>query len=81
MDYHNNTKGLFGKNISRPEFLQNNKSYYPHISPVINQPHFNRPINYPHQQSPQRFNMDAPGTRGSNYFEQNLRQSTMGRRR
>jgi hypothetical protein len=81
MDYHNNTKGLFGKNISRPDFLQNNKNYYPHISPVINQSHFNQPISYPHQQNPIRFNMDAPGTRGSGFMENMLRQSTMGRRR
>jgi len=58
IDYHNNTKGFFGGNISRPEFLQNNASYYPHISPVMNQSHFNQPINYPHQQNPIRYNMD-----------------------
>ena len=57
MDYHNSTKGVFGRNITRPEFLQNNTAYYPHISPVINQPHFNTPINYPKQQNSPRFNM------------------------
>ena len=57
MDYHNSTKGVFGRNMTRPEFLQNNATYYPHISQVINQPHFNAPINYPQQQSTTRFNM------------------------
>jgi hypothetical protein len=61
MDYHNNTKGVFGKNITRPEFLQNNGSYYPHINPVINQPRFNKSIIYPQQQNPVKFNMGLPG--------------------
>lgn len=57
MDYHNSTKGVFGRNMTRPEFLQNNANYYPHINPVISQPRFNAPINYPQQQSTPRFNM------------------------
>jgi hypothetical protein len=61
MDYHNNTKGVFGKNITRPEFLQNNAGYYPHINPVINQPRFNKPIIYPQQQNPVKFKMLGPG--------------------
>lgn len=56
MDYHNTTKGVFGRNITRPEFLQSNPNYYPHLNPVINQPHFNRPITYPQQQSTPHFN-------------------------
>ncbi len=78
MDYHNNTKGLFGRNISRPEFLQNNASYYPHINPVINQPHFNQPIHYPQQQNPVRFNMNTPGIRGGNIIQQMPRGSGGG---
>ena len=67
MDYHNNTKGVFGRNISRPEFLQNNASYYPHINPVISQPHFNQPIHYPQQQNPVRFNMNVPTQHFNNF--------------
>ena len=60
MDYHNNTKGIFGKNITRSEFLQNNSNYYPHINQVITEPRFNKPITYPQQQNPVRFNMGVP---------------------
>ncbi len=63
MDYHNNTTGIFGKNISRPEFLKNNSQYYQHLSPAINQPHFNQPIRYPAQQNPVRFNMGSSPVR------------------
>ncbi|MGZ3862134.1 MAG: hypothetical protein ACXVPN_11460 [Bacteroidia bacterium] len=61
MDYHNSTKGVFGRNISRPEFLQNNSNYYPHLNQVISQPRFNKPITYPQQLNPLRFNMGLPG--------------------
>jgi len=90
MDYHNSTKGVFGKNISRPEFLQNNANYYPHINTVINQPRFNKPITYPQQQSPVRFNMGLPNgnvpqnrTRGLNFPQQQMPKGGggMGRRR
>jgi hypothetical protein len=60
MDYHNSTKGVFGRNISRPEFLQNNSNFYPHLNPVMAQPRFNKPITYPQQQNPIRFNMGTP---------------------
>ena len=60
MDYHNNTKGVFGKNISRPEFLKNNASYYPQLNPALNKPDLNKRIEYPKQQSPQKFNMGVP---------------------
>jgi hypothetical protein len=57
MNYHDNTKGVFGKNITRTEFLQNNPTYYPNLNSVITQPSFNKRINYPPQQAPIRFNM------------------------
>jgi hypothetical protein len=57
MDYHNNTKGLFGRNISRTDFLKNNSEYYPRLKPVIQQPSFNQPIKYPEQQTQPRFDM------------------------
>jgi len=60
MDYHNNTKGVFGKNISRPEFLKNNRDYYPHLNPALNKPGLNKRIEYPQQQNPQKFNMGQP---------------------
>lgn len=61
MDYHNSTKGVFGKNITRSEFLKNNPQYYPHINPAINQPRFNQPIKYPTPEGPRKFNMGVPG--------------------
>ena len=61
LDYHNNTKGVFGKNISRSDFLKNNADYYPRLKPVIKQPHFNKTIEYPKQQNPIKFNMGKPG--------------------
>lgn len=60
MDYHNSTKGVFGKNISRPEFLKNNPVHYPNISPVLKQPQINKPVKYPQQQNPVKFNMEKP---------------------
>lgn len=62
MDYHNNTKGVFGRNLTRSEFLKNNSNYYPRINPVIKQRSFNQPINYPKQQNPIKFNMGKPGS-------------------
>jgi hypothetical protein len=64
MNYHNNTTGIFGKNITRSEFLQNNSSYYPHLNSVISQPHFDQRVIYPKQQGPVKFNMDQP----NNYY-------------
>jgi hypothetical protein len=60
MDYHNSTKGVFGKNITRPEFLRNNPEHYPNINPVLNQPQLNRPVKYPQQQNPVKFNTGPP---------------------
>ncbi|MFI5148180.1 MAG: hypothetical protein ACHQRM_00490 [Bacteroidia bacterium] len=61
MNYHNSTKGVFGRNITRSEFLQHNASSYPRMKPAITQPRFNQPIHYPSQQNTPRFNMGRPG--------------------
>lgn len=60
MNYHDNTKGVFGRNITRPEFLQNNPNYYPNLRPALKQRTFNQQIKYPAQQNPARFNMGRP---------------------
>ena len=60
MNYQSNTKSIFGRNITRSEFLQNNSNYYPQLNPVINQSRFNQRINYPKQQSPIKYNMEQP---------------------
>jgi hypothetical protein len=70
MDYHNSTKGMFGRNITRSEFLKNNPNYYPHMSPAVNQPHFDQRINYPQQQNPVKFNMNRPEMRQRGGFSQ-----------
>jgi len=57
MDYHNNTKGMFGKNLTRPQFLRNNRNYYPRLNPVIKQRNFDQPIKYPRQESQPKSDM------------------------
>ena len=60
MNYQSSTKGVFGRNITRSEFLQNNPNYYPNLNPVIKQSRFNQRINYPKQQNPIKYNMEQP---------------------
>jgi len=60
MNYLNSTKSVFGRNISRSDFLQNNANFYPHLNPVIKQPQFNNRIRYPKQKTPTPFNLELP---------------------
>ncbi len=62
MNYLNSTKSVFGRNISRSDFLQNNSNFYPHVNPVIKQPQFNNRIRYPKQKTPTPFNLEQPVT-------------------
>jgi len=57
-NYHNSTKGVFGKNLTRAEFLRNNPDHYPAMKQVIHEPRFNQPVKYPQQQNPVKFNME-----------------------
>ena len=77
MNYQSNTKSIFGRNITRSEFLQNNSNYYPQLNPVINQSRFNQRINYPKQQSPIKYNMEQPQNSPSlNQKNKNRREPT-----
>jgi hypothetical protein len=78
MNYQNSTKGIFGRNITRTEFLQNNPAHYPKLNRVIVEPRFNKQINYPKQQNPIKYNMERPkknpSTNPQNKIQQTPRQ-------
>lgn len=79
MNYHNNTKGIFGRNITRSEFLQNNAGYYPQLNSAISQPHFNQRVIYPKQQGLIKFNMEQPRnySNPSNRTRNNIQQQSV----
>lgn len=60
MEYYNKTKGVFGKNVTRPEYLKRNRENYPNISPALRLPQISRPIQYPERRQ-EKYKTDRPG--------------------
>ena len=74
MNYQNSTKGIFGRNITRTEFLKNNPAHYPKLNRVIVEPRFNKQINYPKQQNPIKYNMERPNRNPSTNPQNKIQQ-------